>query len=219
MNTYAVINNMKMTCHQGFTLLELLITVSIAGILLAIGIPSFSSMMTETRISAQYNSLVSSLYHARSEAIKGAADVTVCPKNAIDGTQCGDINDWQNGWIVFTDSINVPNEATASIENQADIISVKPAIKGLNTVTSFGSTTNVVSNVAAVNYVRYLQNGSSSMTTGSIVICDITRGAADSRALNIVRTGDIRRGTVTEGSTAPRDVFNRPISPLCPEPT
>lgn len=218
MNTYAVTKSMKMSYTKGFTVLELLITISIAGILLAVGIPSFGSMMAESRISAQYNSLVGSLYHARSEAIKGAADVTVCPRNAVDGLQCGDANDWQNGWIVFIDSVNIPNEAAAVIESPGDIISVKPSIKGQNTVNAFGSTTNVAGNEAAASYVRYLQNGSSSLTTGSIVICDTSRGSADSRALNIVRTGDIRRGTTTDGSTAPRDVFDRPISPRCPEP-
>jgi len=209
---------MKNCSFRGFTLLELLIALSIAAILLGIGLPNFQSMMAESRISAQYNSLVGSLYHARSEAVKGAADVTVCPKNEIDGMQCGGITDWQNGWIVFYDRLNVPSEATAVIESPDDIIAVQPAIKGLNTISSFGSTTNVVSNVANINYVRYLQNGSSSLTTGSIVICDINRGAADSRVLNVVQTGDIRRGTVSNGSNAPRDVFNRDISAFCPDP-
>ena len=212
-------NRMKNTSVKGFTLLELMITISIAGILIGIGIPSFSNMMAESRISAQYNTLVGSLYHARSEAIKGAADVTVCPKNAIDATVCGNSNDWVNGWIVFIDSNNVPNEAVAIIENAGnDIISVAPALKGTNTLRSFGSPSNTVQNVGNVNYVRYLQNGSSSLTTGSILICDSDRGPASSRSLNIVQTGDIRRGTVTQGSDAPRDVFNRAISAFCPDP-
>lgn len=209
---------MKNKTVKGFTLLELLITIAIAGILIGIGVPSFGSMMAESRISAQYNALVGSLYHARSEAIKGAADVTVCPKNAIDSNACGGPNDWENGWIVFIDSNNVPNEAVAVIENAAtDIISVAPAIKGLNTFRSFGSPTNTLQNVGDVSYVRYLQNGSSSLSTGSIVICD-SRGSASSRSLNVVQTGDIRKGTVTPGSDAPRDVFNRAISDFCPEP-
>ena len=219
MNTYAVMNSMKIPSAKGFTLLELLITLSIAGILLGIGIPSFTSMMAESRISSQYNALVGSLYHARSEAIKGAADITVCPKNAIDSNVCGDVNDWNNGWIVFIDSTNTPNEVNAVIEDPNDnIIAVAPAIKGPNTIFSFGSTSNTLLGLANVNYVRYLQNGSSSLTTGSLVICDTGRGAASSRALNIVQTGDIRRGTVSPGSTAPRDVFNRPISAFCPDP-
>lgn len=218
MHVHAVLTTMNIRTAKGFTLLELLITLSIAGILLAIGVPSFTSMMAESRISAQYNSLVGSLYHARSEAIKGAADVTVCPRDMIDGTQCGDSSDWRNGWIVFIDEAYIPNEATAIIENQSNIIAVQPAIAGPNTIASFGSTTNVVSNVTPANYVRYLQNGSSSLTTGSLVICDISRGSAKSRALNIVQTGDIRSGTATNDGNAPRDAFNRAISAFCPDP-
>ncbi|MFT6640007.1 MAG: type IV fimbrial biogenesis protein FimT [Flavobacteriaceae bacterium] len=205
-------NSMQMTFNKGFTLMELLITISIAGILLALGIPSFMSMMAESRISDQHNSLLGSLYQARSEAIKGASNVTVCPKNVVDGEDCG--SDWLNGWIVFRDSA-LPQSATAAVASRADIISVETAIQGPNTISAFGSTTNVVGQVGTANFVRYLQNGSSSMTTGSLVICDIARGAASSRALNIVQTGDIRRGTVTDG-TAPRDVFNRAVP--CPDP-
>jgi len=219
MKINAVMNSMKTSNVEGFTLVELLITMTIAGILLAVGIPSFTSMMTESRIGSQYNALVGSLYQARSEAIKGAADVTVCPKNAVGSFQCGDASDWENGWIVFIDEANNPNEMIAVVENRDDILSVKPEIDGINTITSFGSATNTVANVGTVSYVRYLQNGTSSLTTGSIVICDVLRGAADSRSLNVVQTGDIRQGTVSSGSKAPRDVFNRDISAICPNPS
>ena len=177
------INGLKKLKVKGFTLLELLVTIAIAGILLGIGLPSFGHMMAESRISSQYNSFVGSLYQARSEAIKGAADITVCPKSAIDATSCGGSDDWENGWIVFRDQTNAPSESVAFIETQDSIISVKPAMKGLNTVMAFGSSTNQVANVADVAYIRYLQNGSSSLTTGSIVICDTcllyTSDAAD----------------------------------------
>ncbi len=205
---------MERKTANGFTLLELLVTLAIAGILLGIGVPSFGSLIKESRISSQYNSLVGSMYQARSEAIKGASDVTVCPKNALGSTQCGGANSWENGWIVFLDNTNTPGELTANIDADDEIISVKPATKGDNTISAFGSTTNVVGNVADVSYVRYLQNGSSTLSTGSIVICDTTRGADSSRALNIVQTGDIRRGAVRSGSTAPLDVFDRPVD--CP---
>lgn len=218
MNINAVMNSMKISSAKGFTLLELIITLAIAGILLGVGVPSFTSMMAESKIGAQYNSLVGSLYHARSEAIKGAADVTVCPRQAAGAFNCGTDGDWENGWIVFIDSANTPGELLAVVESQDDIIAVNPAMKGLNTVTSFGSTTNTVATAAPVNYVRYLQNGTSSLTTGSIVICDVSRGPAASRSLNVVQTGDIRKGTATEGNDAPRDVFNRAISLFCPDP-
>lgn len=205
---------MERKSAKGFTLLELIITVAIAGILLGVGVPGFGSLIKESRISSQYNSLVGSLYQARSEAIKGASDVTVCPKSSPGSNLCGGSNDWENGWIVFLDRTNATNEVNASISPGDEIISVKPKIKGNNTISAIGSTTNTVANVQNVSYVRYLQNGASSLSTGSIIICDDTRGAADSRALNIVQTGDIRRGAITPANPAPLDAFNRPIT--CP---
>ena len=139
---------MERKSAKGFTLLELIITVAIAGILLGIGVPGFGSLMRESRISSQYNSLVGSLYQARSEAIKGASDVTVCPKRGSGDNRCGGNNDWENGWIVFLDRTNAPGEVNADISAGDEIISVKPEIKGNNTITAIGSSTNAVGNVS-----------------------------------------------------------------------
>ena len=65
---------------NGFTLIELMIALAIAGILLGVGIPSFSQAMKNSRISANYNSVAQALYIARSEAVKGSDIITVCPR-------------------------------------------------------------------------------------------------------------------------------------------
>ena len=69
--------HMERKLNQGFTLIELLVAVAVCGILLGIGVPSFADAIKESRISSQYNTLVGSLYLARSEAVKGSSEVTV----------------------------------------------------------------------------------------------------------------------------------------------
>lgn len=62
---------------RGFTLLELMATITILAILLGIGIPSLTAFIQNSRVTSQANGLVSSFHLARSEAIKRGVQVTV----------------------------------------------------------------------------------------------------------------------------------------------
>lgn len=85
----------------GFTLLDLMTTIVVLGILLTVGVPTFASIVRNNRISASTNELVVSLTYARSEAMKRGDIVTVC--SSVDQAACAGSNDWANGWIVFVD--------------------------------------------------------------------------------------------------------------------
>src|SRR5512133_2253989 len=78
------------TGSQGFTLVELLVTLAVAGILASLAMPSYREFVANQRIKTASFDLMSSLTLARSEAIKRAAQVTVAPAG---GT-------WANGWSV-----------------------------------------------------------------------------------------------------------------------
>ena len=88
----------------GFTMTELIVTMSIVAILLAIGIPSFRYVTVSNRISSEVNGLLGDMQYARSIAVKEGLPVTVCVSNN-NGGQCSPNNSsWQDGWIVFLDS-------------------------------------------------------------------------------------------------------------------
>lgn len=86
---------------HGFTLIELMVTLAVGIIILAIGIPSFMTMMSNNQATAYANDLVGAIRYARSEAVKRASDVAICASNS-DQTACSGTN-WNNGWVVFTD--------------------------------------------------------------------------------------------------------------------
>lgn len=69
-----------MTNHKGFTLLELLVTISIAGVLLGIALPAFNESIARSRITSNANQIVGALNFARAEAVDRAAQVTFQPK-------------------------------------------------------------------------------------------------------------------------------------------
>lgn len=86
----------------GFSLVELMVTVALAVIVGMLTVPSFWEMIRNNQIATQTNLLVSSLNYARSEAISRGVPVSVC--GSEDGNTCSASNNWNAGWIVFTDN-------------------------------------------------------------------------------------------------------------------
>ena len=72
--------------QKGFTLVEAIITLAIAGILAAMATPSFINLLNKRRISASANTIYSTLQEARSVAITEGTNVSGCLSN--DGLSC-----------------------------------------------------------------------------------------------------------------------------------
>ncbi len=98
-----------MRSHAGLTLIELMVTLAVAIVLLAIGVPAFKGLDSGNRVIAQTNGLVTAMHLARAEAMSRGIPVAVCARaSATADAACGtDGNAWGNGWLVFTDA--VPN--------------------------------------------------------------------------------------------------------------
>ena len=88
--------------QSGFTLVELLITVAIAAILLALAAPNFREMLVKRSVQAAAETLASDMRFARSEALKRSARTVIC--RSTDGTKCtAVVGSWSEGWIVYVD--------------------------------------------------------------------------------------------------------------------
>jgi type IV fimbrial biogenesis protein FimT len=83
--------------QQGFTLVELLVAMTIFAVLTAIAIPSYNSLTLSTTASQYASSMAESALLARAEAIRRNAAVTVCV--STDGATCGS-GGWEQGWLV-----------------------------------------------------------------------------------------------------------------------
>ncbi|MGH8085310.1 MAG: GspH/FimT family pseudopilin [Lysobacter sp.] len=86
--------------NWGFTLIELMITIAIAAIGLALAYPSFSGVFRSNRVATHTNTLMASLNLARTEAIRSNRGGGVCSSDG--GVTCNGAN-WDAGWLVFTD--------------------------------------------------------------------------------------------------------------------
>lgn len=78
-------------CARGFTLIELMVTVSIIAVVSAIAAPSFRSLIGTINSKSAAFDLIGDLTAARSEAIKRNQNTTVAPL----------AGDWANGWEVL----------------------------------------------------------------------------------------------------------------------
>jgi type IV fimbrial biogenesis protein FimT len=117
------------TLQVGVTIVELLIVVSIAGIMAAIAAPSFASFIASTRLTSTMSQLSSDLNRARSEAIKRNTWVLFCKSNAAH-TDCATatptiyhaipVNSDNHGWLVCYTSSNGNACETASAVTAAN---------------------------------------------------------------------------------------------------
>ena len=86
--------------ESGFTLMELMLTLTLGGILLAVAVPMFNSMTANNRLISQSNEFISVVNFARSEAITRNTTITLCRADAESDTDCStDDDDWL-AWIV-----------------------------------------------------------------------------------------------------------------------
>lgn len=87
--------------QRGFSVIELMITVAIAAVLLAVAIPNFTDALVRNRIAGAADELQSAFGLARAEALKLKLPVTICAR-ATD-TTCGTGTSWNNGFLLFQD--------------------------------------------------------------------------------------------------------------------
>jgi type IV fimbrial biogenesis protein FimT len=119
----------------GFTLIELMISIAVLVILLAIVAPSFRQVIANQRIKTASFELFSALNYARSEAVKRNASVTLQSGATANGA-------WNTGWRLVD-----PADATKYLRSWGPINNlsvIEKAGPGTTSVT-YGSDGRVVS--------------------------------------------------------------------------
>ena len=166
------------TCRpRGFTVIELVVTVTVIAILAAIGVPSLRSFLQNNRNSSQAQSLILLLTMARNEALKRdiAAGIKVCP--SADRQNCDPAGNWAEAWII-PDPVTPTNPP----------LQTGVPLSASNTITEATGQTSVV----------FLPSGAA-LAPVAFRICD-SRGAAFAREFEVNQSGRVA-GAAVVGQT------------------
>lgn len=126
--------------QSGFTLIEMLVTVSVLVILATVAVPSFTSIIRTNRAVSEANQVLSIITLARSEAIRRNRNVTVCA--SLDGERCSGSTTWALGAIVFVDVAPFGQRSTSD-SREALLQSAVP-LSQVSTITTSGLAGGVI---------------------------------------------------------------------------
>jgi len=139
----------------GYSLLELLISLSILAIMTTVGLPIFTYSLNESDADASSQRIYRAWQHARSQALTQAKTLTLCGSN--DGLSC--ISPWQDQLILFND---IDGDHEPSAEEVVHNYPIEASRGSIQSRISFG-----------LKYTKITQAGRSSLT-GSFLYCSNT---------------------------------------------
>lgn len=161
---------------RGFTLIELMVTVALLAIGLALGTPYIRDAVMNVRMTGQANDLMADLALARSEAVKRNVRVALC--TSANGTTCGG-SSWADGWLIFPDLNGNGTQDTAT----EVALKSRGELEGDNTVQVCGDVGG------GPRYLSYRASGVTGAGIVSFVICDTRTTDLNGRSIDITNTG------------------------------
>jgi type IV fimbrial biogenesis protein FimT len=165
--------------RNGFTLVDLIITLSVTSILLTIGLPSLSTQIQHTRVKAATNSLLEAINLTRTQAVSANKRATIRKQN-----------EWEGGWEIFIDADN-----DGIRDNDEAIVRQYEQLKGIR----------IFANRPIKNYVSYISTGESrnasgtdggGFQAGTFTICPAAKGKG--YELILARGGRVRVAEINE---------------------
>lgn len=189
--------NHAIKTSDGYTLIELLMTLCIMSILFSLALPSFASVIRHVQSETVMNAFFNAYQLARSTAVSQRQPVVLCAK--ANAQACG--SDWTRGSLVFAD----PNNNRMLDKDERLLIELAAPPEGSRLTMR-----------AALNkqYLRFMANGMLENTAGSMVYCPPNGTARDARNVIFSRNGRLRFGYDKNHDGMAENAEGQPLS--CP---
>lgn len=173
-----------------------MVAVAIIAVLAAVAVPNMQTMVASSALRTATNDVVAALAQTRSLAIKEGGRVTMCKSS--NGSACATTGDWEQGWIIFVDSVRNSPWTNASVDTGESVSLYSQALSG-----------NIVikGNSGASQYVSYSADGLSRLLNGSslaaatIRVCNTSTALQDSQRARDIAINSIGRVTVTTATS------------------
>jgi type IV fimbrial biogenesis protein FimT len=168
---------------RGFTLIELMVTLSIAAVLMMIAVPSLETYRRNSELTSATNTLLAAINAARGEAMKRGMSAMVVP--------AGNGNNWNGGWVVFIDS----NRTQVFDAAQDLTVLTQPALPNYLNVAGNGTASLGVAYILfdPSGYSRTKAGGFNNLTI-NLARTDVPAAsqATETRRIMVLNTGRVR---------------------------
>lgn len=181
----------KQSKQSGFTIVELMVTLLIAAIVLALATPSFRTSIQNSRIKSKVNSFSAAITYAQNEARKSLNNTFIC--GTSDRVNCNS-SDFSDGWLVFVD-LNGDNAPGGTVDGIPENRRVGPP-SDLDGIRLYGG--------SSTTSLAFDRNGMIANEV-TFILCD-DREEVEARAL-VVNVSGQPRLAVDEDST-PDSIVN-----------
>ena len=207
-----MVNTRRISNQLGFTLLELMITIAVAGLLAALATPSFTGIIERNRITNETDRLFVILKQARNTAIQAGTFGMVCrsadsaftaagiPRCRINGLNGDDANTWNLDIVMYVPPNDFIPSAANNRNNSYRINTIYDSNAERETgVRSISDAENENINTTAStddNVLFFNQDGSFADNSTDfpfrIAICNEDNDAATGRLIEVNAAGLIR---------------------------
>jgi type IV fimbrial biogenesis protein FimT len=173
-----------LTRVSGVTLIELMITMSVVAVLMALAVPSFQYVTNANRMASEVNAMLGDMQFSRAEAIKEGLTVTIC--SSSDQQTCSNSASWRNGWIVYSDLNG------NGVIDAGEVLRVGHAFHGTDTFSDSASGTTLV---------RFNREGFAPGPGITITLHDSTSNSKWTRCMKISTVGMLTTTTYSTATT------------------
>lgn len=172
--------SIKRYAQSGFTLAELIVTMTIVAVLATLAVPSFKGWVSDSIIGTQRSDLVLGIRSARHIAINFGTTTTFCAR-FLTTNECdlNGVGTWDDGWLVVLDK-NGNGDLTDDDNNEVKLVGPS------NPYTSIVA--RDVTLRRDVRRITFNPMGQAMGYSAKIIICDAQK-EGPARGIEITQTG------------------------------